>query len=128
MTGKDDGKSGEISTRTKGSYGESIAEKFLIAKGYEIIKKNFTLGKTGEIDIIAKDGDYLVFVEVKARKSKEFGEPEEAINYRKQMSIRKVANGYFYINQIQNQLCRFDVVAIDYTKNPAEIRHYVNAF
>ncbi|MBX7156706.1 MAG: YraN family protein [Candidatus Kapaibacterium sp.] len=116
------------SNRTKGSRAEQEAVAFLISKGYSIVKKNFTFGKNGEIDIIAKDSDTLVFVEVKARTSDEYGTPEDAITPRKRQQIRKVAQGYLYVNNIEDVQCRFDVIAIQYENGQSIIRHWENAF
>lgn len=111
-----------------GKRGEDLAQKFLEEKGYKIIKRNFTFGK-GEIDIIAKDGDCLVFVEVKTRANYELGEPEYAITQRKQKQLKKIAEAYFYVNGLTEQNCRFDVITIvgDPNKNPI-INHIQNAF
>lgn len=105
---------------------EAIACKFLKDKGYKIIKKNYS-NMIGEIDIIAKDKDCLVFVEVKARFSSAFGDPLEAIDEEKQNKIRMVATFYLKKKHLLDAKCRFDAVAIlgdgDY-----EIRHVENAF
>lgn len=108
--------------------GEQVAEKFLIAKGYSIVKKNFVFGK-GEIDIIAKDGDCLVFVEVKTRRNYDFGEPEYAITKSKQRQLKRIAEAYFYVNGIQEQYCRFDVITVVGEKEEDMIiNHIENAF
>jgi putative endonuclease len=116
------------STVAVGKKGEEIAEGILKEKGYEIIKRNFHFGRYGEIDIIAKDKDTLVFVEVKTRYSKEYGNPLESITYSKQMKLKKAAEGYLYINNIRNVPCRIDVIAIDFTEAKPIIEHLVNAF
>lgn len=115
-------------SKSFGRNGEEVAEKFLIEKGYEIIKRNFRFGK-GEIDIIAKDGDYLVFVEVKSRKNYNYGEPEYAITKSKQKQLKRIAEGYLYVNGIQEQLCRFDVITIvGEQEDELKINHIINAF
>ncbi len=114
--------------RAEGTSGEALAARFLEAKGLQIIKRNFHFGKTGEIDLIATDGNVLVFVEVKSRKSSAYGTPEEAVTHSKQKTLRRVAEGYLYVNGITDRECRFDVIAIELYKNPPEIRHLVNAF
>ena len=117
-----------FNTSKSGSDAEQMAIDFLIKKNFKIIKKNFRLGKYGEIDIIAHDGDYLVFIEVKSRSNSDFGSPEEAVNTTKQRQIRRIAESYLYVNKITDANCRFDVVAINFKGNSAEIRHIVNAF
>jgi putative endonuclease len=116
------------SSRDKGSRAEDLAEKYLIDKGYEIIKRNFHFGRTGEIDIIAKDKDVLVFVEVKSRSNDSYGGALESITKRKQANLKKVAEGYFYVNKLEDKECRFDVVAIENSGDNTKIEHYKAAF
>lgn len=94
-----------------GFKGENLASNFLRKKGYEIIERNFRI-KGGEIDIIAKDGDTLVFIEVKARSSMEFGSPLEAITSWKLRSIIKTAQFYKLKNPKLPEAMRIDAVAI----------------
>ncbi len=114
--------------REKGTVAEDAAVEFLKNKGFAIVKRNFHFGRDGEIDIIARDRDVLVFVEVKARASDLYGSPESSITPSKIKTIRRTAEGYLYVNKITNVECRFDVVAIDYARKPPEIRHLINAF
>lgn len=113
-------------TIEKGNNGEKIAEKYLEEKGYEIIKRKFHFGKIGEIDLIAKDGDVIVFVEVKARKSAEFGSGLEAITPTKQKHLINVARGFLYVNALNDAFTRFDAISINLTKSPPEIEHLKN--
>ena len=115
-------------SKKTGSKGEEIAAKYLNSKGYDIKKKNFHFGKTGEIDIIAENNGTLVFIEVKSRKNEKYGDPLLSITYGKQKSIRKVAQGYLYVNKIDDMECRFDVITVDLSKNPPEVNHMENAF
>ncbi len=111
-----------------GRKGEEIAENYLKEKGYSIIKRNFRFGK-GEIDIVAKDGDCLVFVEVKSRKNYDFGEPELAITKSKIRQLKKIAEAYFYVNKIEQQQCRFDVITIvGENESDMKINHIITAF
>ncbi|MFQ5335398.1 MAG: YraN family protein, partial [Flavobacteriales bacterium] len=98
----------------------------LTDKGYRIEAVNWRFGK-GEIDIVAKDGDTLVFVEVKTRTSDFFGNPEVFVNARKQAQVIKTANAYI---QQQNAGCesRFDIISIVMNKNRTEIEHIEDAF
>ncbi|MBK9249388.1 MAG: YraN family protein [Ignavibacteria bacterium] len=114
--------------REKGTVAEDAAVEFLKTKGFTIVKRNFHFGRDGEIDIIARDKDVLVFVEVKARSNDMYGAPESSITPSKVKTIRRTAQGYLYVNKITNIECRFDVIAMDYSRNPPEIRHLVNAF
>ena len=116
-----------LSKTKKGTIEEELAVDFLQKKGYRIIQRNYRF-EHGEIDIIAEDSNVLVFVEVKARRSKEFGEPEDAVTLRKREKIKATADGYIFENNIDDIECRFDVVAIDYQDNKTEIRHIQDAF
>ena len=98
--------------RSEGSRAEDMAVGFLEREGYRIVERNFHFGRSGEIDIIAREGGYLVFCEVKMRKNDEFGPPEYAVTPQKQRTIRRVAHGYLYVAGIKDQACRFDVVII----------------
>ena len=109
-----------------GKRSEIIASDFLKEKGYKIIQTNYK-NKIGEIDVIAQDGDCLVFVEVKARLSQKFGHPFEAIDERKQQKIHAVASLYMVKNKKYGSLCRFDAISILGLENP-EITHIVDAF
>ena len=109
-----------------GKKSEIIAAEFLKQKGYKIIGVNHK-NKIGEIDIIAQDKNYLVFVEVKARLSRAFGDPLEAVDYRKQQKIRRVAELYLLMKRKTNVNCRFDVISILGNEN-LEINHIENAF
>jgi len=94
-----------------GKIGEDIARTYLKQNGYTIIKSNFK-NKIGEIDLIAKEGDVLVFIEVKYRKNTTFGLPREAVNLEKQRKIRLVAMSYINKYKLHNAPCRFDVLEI----------------
>lgn len=119
---------GNKSKKATGSKGEQIACEFLAKLGYKIIERNYHFGH-GEIDVIAKDGEIIVFVEVKYRKSLEYGIPETAITKGKQKQIRKIAEAYIYERDIKDTSCRIDVVAILQLPNQKpEINHYINAF
>lgn len=127
MDDKSQSFSKQSSTSAKGFNAETMAETYLKNKGYTLVKRNFRYGKVGEIDLIFKDKNTLVFVEVKARATKDFGEPEASIDYRKQKKLQKVAEAYYYVNDLHDQESRFDIVAIDFTIKPPEIRHIINA-
>lgn len=111
-----------------GNYGEKIATDFLIEKGFKIIEQNYHFGH-GEIDIIAKDNNVLVFVEVKTRKNLEFGDPILAVTKNKQRQLKKIAEAYLYEKEITNTDCRIDVIGILLYKNlPPKITYIENAF
>lgn len=95
-----------------GKRGEQLAQKYLKNLGYEIIIVNYRC-KLGEIDIIATKDDYLVFVEVKTRRNKNYGLPYESVSFEKQKTIRRVAAYYLKANNIFQKNCRFDVVSVE---------------
>jgi putative endonuclease len=117
-----------ISSRSKGADSETLAIDFILSKGYKLLKRNFKFGKSGEIDIIAKHGDIIVFIEVKSRKSYEYGSPIQSVPNSKRQSIYHAAKGYLYVNKIDNAECRFDFIGIDLRKSTPEINHIENAF
>lgn len=112
--------------KTFGNKGEDIAADFLKKKGYKIIQRNYKT-PLGEADIIVKDNNTIVFVEVKARTSDAFGQPFEAVNYRKQEKFKKIALYYLKHNKSEMPV-RFDVVSILSKKGNNEINHIMEAF
>lgn len=118
----------QAEAKEQGHIGEDEACRYLIDLGYKIVKRNFTYGRVGEIDIIAIDGEQLVFVEVKSRRNYNRGTPESSVDTRKQRQLKRVAEGYYHINKITDQACRFDVVAVDLIGSTHEVRHIKTAF
>ena len=106
-----------------GNIGEKQAVKFLKKQGYKILEKNYKTD-LGEIDIIAKDGEYTAFIEVKTRTTEEFGAPSEAVDSHKQRQYIKVANLYAIKKGITDTPMRFDVIEIENGK----INHIIDAF
>lgn len=90
---------------------ESVAAKYLSRRGYKILEKNYRT-KLGEIDIIARDKDTIVFIEVKARTSGKFGGPKYAVSFGKQKKIARAAQIYLKSTKQINKKARFDVVAL----------------
>ncbi len=97
--------------RLMGSEWEKSAGKHLENAGLKILVYNYRY-RRGEIDIIAKDGEYIVFVEVKARTGESHGDPLEAVDEKKQSVIRRAAEAFLYTNRLFDAYCRFDVVGI----------------
>jgi putative endonuclease len=110
----------------RGNYGEQLACDYLEKNNIRIIEKNYRCN-FGEIDIIVEDKGYLVFVEVKYRKSLKFGRPREAVGAKKQLHIKKTAIYYMKHKNIVNKDIRFDVVEVLHIEN-IEIEHIKNAF
>ena len=109
-----------------GNFGEVEAEKYLISKGYEILEKKFRY-QSAEIDIIAKQNNELVFIEVKTRKTNYFGEPEEFVTKAKQKLIIKAANAFICNNNLDNE-SRFDIISILYNSKTYKINHIESAY
>lgn len=109
-----------------GKLGEEIAVNYLTAKGYRILERNWRSGHK-EIDIIAMDGDTLVVVEVKTRKSNFFGDPDLAVGADKQRLLVWAADAYVRYRDLDVEV-RFDVVSIVITDNDQRIEHIEDAF
>lgn len=112
-----------MNTKILGNKGEALAKEYLIKQKYKILDTNYS-NKLGEIDIIAKDDDTIVFVEVKARETARFGLPREAITPYKQQKIRKVAILYLMKKNLLNEKTRFDCIDVLGDK----ITHIKNCF
>ena len=111
-----------------GIVGEDLAVAELTARGYAILERRYATER-GEIDIIAEDGETLVFVEVRARATGEFGRAAESVTLAKQRQVTRVAVDYLGRHNIVNRPCRFDVVAVDDALSDAPaITVYPNAF
>ncbi len=113
-----------FSKKDIGNYGEKLACKFLKKLGYKIIDKNYRT-KAGEIDIIARDHESFVFVEVKTRSDVSYGYPEMNVHSKKLQNFRASAQIYILENNIRNSF-RLDVVSIDLSHKPPEIKHFKN--
>ena len=93
-----------------GTWGEDKAAAFLLRQGYRIIERDWKSGRR-DIDIIATDGNEVVFVEVKTRRNRLFGEPEEAVDYRKLQNLRLAINHSIKYRRIDNDV-RFDIITV----------------
>lgn len=110
--------------RQTGAAYELKAEEYLLGNGYKILERNFR-NRSGEIDLIAKKEGVICFVEVKYRTTLDFGSPLEAVDFRKQNQIRKVANYYLMKNRLSEWTpCQFDVIGFEGEK----MTHIENAF
>lgn len=116
-------------SRTRlGRRGEAMAAQHLQALGYQVLVCNWRT-RAGELDIVALDGDTLVFVEVKTRRTHTFGAPEESIDARKQAQLARLAELFLDAHpNLTFRECRFDVAVVDMTVLPPQVRLYRNAF
>lgn len=110
-----------------GQKGEDIAARHLKQSGYRIITTNFR-NRLGEIDIIAKDGDTLAFVEVKSRRTGRYGGAAAAVTFRKQRKIAMTALAYLKQTGETNRSARFDVVTVGFVDNKPVVTVIKNAF
>ena len=109
-----------------GKQGEEIATNYLLKQGYQVLDVNWRAGRN-EIDIIARDKDFLVIIEVKSRRSNTFMEPEEAVTREKQQALIRAANAYIFRKNITLET-RFDIISIIHNKNETRVNHLKDAF
>ena len=111
---------------SKGRYGEELAREYLVDKGYKILQLNYTT-KLGEIDIIALDKRIIVFIEVKTRRSLEYGYAYEAVNRKKQEKIISTSLIFVKQNGFKDIQLRYDIIEV-YLTPKTRINHIDNAF
>lgn len=109
-----------------GAVGEQLACQWLETHGFKVLHRNWRYGHD-EIDIVAREGRFLVVVEVKTLKSDRWGDPEDAVDHRKQMKLMRVADQLIEQTEEDFEL-RFDVIAITHTSQGHEILHIPDAF
>lgn len=117
-----------MNTVETGRTAEQVAATFLEERGYEILDRNFTYKKVGEIDIVARSSFGLVFVEVRSRYSHRYGSPEASLTPSKLRGVRRTAEAWMVQRKCYGMPCRFDVIAIDHSTGTQQIRHIENAF
>src|ERR1700704_3520272 len=110
-----------------GKTGEDLACQELERRGYAIVARRYRR-RGGELDIIARDGKTMVFVEVKAREGHAFGEASEAVTAHKRLKITRLALDYLMRHHLTNCPCRFDVVSIHFDDGVPAIEVFQNAF
>jgi putative endonuclease len=126
MRKKDDAPKDMRRIRT-GRRGEDLAAAYLQERGYRIVARNYRC-LFGEADIIARDGETLVFVEVKSRKSETFGHPQEAVGIAKQKKLSRISLCYIQEKRLEICEARFDVIAVKLSPEGARIDLIPNAF
>ena len=112
----------KIFNKKTGEEGEKLALEYLTSMNYELITTNYST-RFGEIDLIMRDKDTTVFVEVKAKKTLLWGTPEEMFTQSKYRKVKRMATLYLQGKEV---LCRIDMVAVDLFTDPPSIRHYIN--
>ena len=114
-----------VNNKIIGNLGEHIGKKYLENFGYKILNSNFKC-KQGEIDLIAENGEEVIFIEVKTRENKKFGYGIDAVDNRKQKHIKQVAKYYIYKNNLETRGIRFDILEIYLLHKKYYINHIKN--
>lgn len=115
------------SKKAAGNRGEDLAAEYLKGKGYSLVARNWRR-RSGELDIIARQDDVLVFCEVKSSRYEGESNPELQVNRKKQIRLARLAREYLALEQPAFQVCRFDVIAVKTEQGRDIIQHIENAF
>lgn len=116
------------STRERGNEGEDLASAYLEAKDWIVLDRNYFFQKA-EVDIVATDRNYIIFIEVKMRSDIYFGYPEEHVTPAKEANIKKAAEAWIYERKMETAVVRFDIISIVQKGNEApKITHFEDAF
>lgn len=111
-----------------GDRGERLAESFLVARGMKLVARHYNT-RAGELDLIMRDGETLVFVEVKSRRDRRLAEPHDAVNQSKQGKLIRAAEWFVRERRLERLPCRFDVVDVVVAEEGApDIQHIPDAF
>jgi putative endonuclease len=113
-----------------GRWGEKRAETFLKKAGFRVLGRRVRVGRHDEIDLVVRDADTLVFVEVKTRRNEDFGRPASAVGREKRHALSRAAIGFLKKKKIKPEYIRFDIVEVVGSPNTGvlDIRHIENAF
>ena len=117
-----------MNTKEVGDFAEQLALEYLQAKGYKLRAKKYSYRQLGEVDLVMKDNDVFVFIEVRFRTSTAYGTPEESLRSGKLRKVRRTALMWLTTHGCNHMDCRFDVVAVDLVSGNPVIRHLPNAF
>jgi putative endonuclease len=115
-----------LSDQEHGAWGEDVAARHLKDKGLRIVERNWR-AKSGELDLIARDDDLLIFVEVKSSRQETEFLPEQRVNYKKQHKIKRLAAAYCKANRLDMPI-RYDVIAVVGEGKNVQVRHIEDAF
>lgn len=119
---------GERGRRARGREGEAVAAAWLAERGFEVLDRNHST-RRGEVDLVCREGDVLVFVEVRSRTSEAQGGPEETVGARKARRVIAAATDWALANGGLERQIRFDVVAVTFTEDgPPRVEHFRSAF
>lgn len=109
-----------------GRKGENLAASYFREKGWEILERNYRT-RLGEIDLVCRDHDSIVFVEVKTRASAEFARPDQSVTQRKQAKLRRLVEDYLVKHNLESRDVRFDVLGVTLRERRPEFDHIVGA-
>lgn len=124
---KDNNKSIKSENKIKGNYGEKVAKEYINKLGYEVVYRNFKCS-FGEIDIVFKDKEELVFAEIKTRTNTDYGFPAESVTYYKRKHILNTARYFLYKYDVMNMAVRFDIIEVYLCNKKPIINHIRNVF
>ena len=116
-----------MKTKPLGRKGEDLAASHLRNLGWEILERNYRT-KLGEIDLVCRDHDSIVFVEVKTRASADFARPDESVTQRKRAKLRRLVEDYLVTHRLESRDVRFDVLGVTLSGRRPEFEHIVGAF
>lgn len=116
------------SSKSIGNRGEDLAVTYLKEKAWIILDRNYSFERA-EVDIVATDTRWIIFVEVKTRSNSYFGHPEEFVTPAKEANLKKAAEAWIYERKMETAIVRFDIISIiDYNSGSPEITHFEDAF
>jgi putative endonuclease len=116
-----------VKPKPLGRKGEDLAASHLRNLGWEVLERNYRT-KLGEIDLVCRDHDSIVFVEVKTRASADFARPDESVTQRKQAKLRRLVEEYLVAHRLEASDVRFDVLGVTLSGRRPEFEHIVGAF
>ena len=117
-----------MNTKLLGGQGEDVAEDFLCCRGYQILARNFRV-RVGELDIVARKEDTIVFVEVKTRRGNRCGTPGQSVTWKKKKKIIQTARWYLRQYHMEQMCCRFDVIEVySHSSEAWDVRQICGAF
>lgn len=115
-----------MNTKPLGRKGEDLAASYLRDRGWEILERNYRT-RRGEIDLVCRDSDTIVFVEVKARTPTDFARPDQSVTRRKQAKLRRLVEEYLVTHRLESSDIRFDVLGVTLGSRRPEFEHIVGA-
>jgi putative endonuclease len=115
-----------VKPKPLGRKGENLAASYLREQGWEILERNYRT-RLGEIDLVCRDHDSIVFVEVKTRASAEFARPDESVTQRKQAKLRRLVEEYLVKHHLESSEVRCDVLGVTLSSRRPEFDHIVGA-